>query len=235
MKITGVKYQYPAYMKFFYDDIYGTDNNYKHHDNIILCYFRTLFQYGRLVKELNSEISSGKDVCQIGAVLGNQIQKTAATIGSLGVYDIIDISPIALQQVKKKLNRRYPQINFIKEDAAFTKVKAVRDVVICFMLLSMVPPFHRKRIINNALGMLKPGGKAIFIDWHKPKRWNLLAWPLKLYNRLYNPFVEDLQKNTIKFLSENQNVKGYIWKQKSFFGGLFQKTIVVRRKRSENI
>lgn len=237
MKITDTSsiFQYPAYMKLVYGDVYDVEQNYLRRDKVISCNLRTFFQYANLVEELNDEISEGQNVCQLGVVFGNQIEKTASIIGCLGVYDIIDVNIKALQQVNKKYGKQYKQIKCINNDAALIKVSATRDVVICFMLLSMVPPVHRKKIINNALKMLKPGGKAIFIDWHKPKNWNLLGWIMKFYNRLYNPFVEAMQNNTIKYLSENPSLKDYVWKQKSFFGGMFQKTVVTRRKSPKTI
>ena len=220
----------PAYMDVIYEGMYDNDDICKRLDSKFSCQKRFLFQYKKLVNAVTSELIFGQSVSQFGITFGSQIDDTAIAIGEKGVYYIIDINAQAIKRAEDKYGKLYKNLRFINSDAAYIKPQAIRDVVICFMLLSDVPQTRRQKIINNALQMLKPGGKAIFIDWHRPKFWHPLGWIVKMYNRLHRPFVEDFCSVSIKnsvSLTEN-NFEEFTWRQKLYFGGMFQKVVVTR-------
>lgn len=62
------------------------------------------------------------------------------------------------------------------------------------MLLHELPPLTRTRVIDNILKALKPGGKAVFIDYHQPSSYHPLKYIIRTINRLYQPFAESLWK-----------------------------------------
>ena len=82
------------------------------------------------------------------------------------------------------------------------------DAVICFMLLSQVPSASKRKIINNALRLVKKGGKVIFIDWHTPLFYHPLRYIVRMYNRLNHPFVERLWDRDISSYAEKQDCLG---------------------------
>ena len=45
--------------------------------------------------------------------------------------------------------------------------------------------------MDNVLGSLAMGGKAIFVDYAKPVWWQFLRYPLFVFNRLYRPFCDN--------------------------------------------
>lgn len=219
---------YPEYMDVIYEGLYDDDDWCKKMDGLWSCKKRALLQYQKLVNELTYELSANQKVCQFGVVFGNQIDETALAIGSDGEYVIFDINNNVISRTSDKYGKLYKNLRFVHGDAATDSVAtATYDAVICFFLLSMVPLKHKKDIINNALKILRPGGKAIFIDWHNPSLLHPLRLPVKLYNRLHHPFAEYLWDHDIKTISEN-NSKSYLWKKSLLFGGMFQKTTVIR-------
>lgn len=235
MKISDAKcFVYPSYMDIIYEGVYDNDKWYKKMDNMWNCQKKTFFQYKRLVNAVTSELMVGQRICQYGVTLGNQIDETALAIGRSGIYDVIDVNKNVIKRASDKYGKLYNHLSFMNNDAGFINHSATYNVVICFFLLSMVPLKHKKLIINNALKMLTPGGKAIFIDWHKPAGWNLLKLPAKMHNRLYLPFAEQLWEYNIKTLAENDD-KEISWKKTTYLGGLFQKTVASKAIRQENL
>jgi len=233
MKITkSTDFCYPEYMDVIYEGMYDDDKVCKKADKLWRCSLRTLGFYQKLVDDIVVEIIRGQRVCQLGVVFGNQIDRTAIAIGKTGSYDIIDVNKNVIKRTNDKYSIRFNQIKFIHNDAARIKPSAIYDTVICFLLLSEVPGKHKKDIINNALKMVKPEGKVIFVDWHNPLKWNPLGWPIKMYNRLYKPFVEELwDYNISDFAASSKSL--FSWDTKLYLKGLFQKTIATRLPEDE--
>ena len=217
-------------MEFLYNKVYGSASACAKNDSLWRCKMNTFGQYQKLIDAVTTELKKGDNVCQFGLTFGNLIDDVALAIGSNGIYDILDINPLEIKRVSDKYDNLYKQITLVHEDVALLQPKAIRDKVICFMLLSMTPDSYKKKIIDNALSMLKPGGKAIFIDWSKAKNYNPLGWIVKIYHRLYNPLAEEIHKSSIKKLSSFAGNNEFIWRQTTYLGGLFQKVVVTRHK-----
>lgn len=221
---------YPFYMEFFYNKIYGSASACAKNDSSWRCQMKMFGQYKKMVNTVTAELKKGANVCQLGINFGNLIDEVALAIGSSGIYDIVDINPLEIKRISNKYGDLYKQITLINDNAVSLKSEAIRDNVICFMLLSMIPDSHKKKVIDNALSMLKPEGKAIFIDWAKPKKYNPLGWILKFYQRLYNPLAEGLQEKSLKKWSALGSTDEFVWRQTTYLGGLLQKVVVTRRK-----
>ena len=114
--------------------------------------------------------------------------------------------------------------------ASCLKLSGTYDAVVCFMLLSEVPSATKSKIINNALQMVKPGGKVIFVDWHNPLYYHPLRYVVRMYNRLYNPFVERLWDREIDTYVSAELKPEFIWRKSTYFGRMFQKLVAVRKE-----
>ncbi len=221
---------YPFYMEFFHNKIYSSAAACAKNDSVTRCNLKMFWCYKKMVNEVTKELKQGGNVCQFGINFGNLIDEVAISIGNYGIYDIIDINPLELKRIRDKYGDLYKQIALIQDDIAFLNVKAIRDNVICFMLLSMVPDSYKRKIIDNALLMLKPNGKAIFIDWGRPKKYNVLGWGVKMYQQLYRPLTDKLHDVSIKSMSSYAYSDEFIWQQTGYLGGLLQKVVVTRRE-----
>lgn len=159
----------PAYLTDIYGWLYLNPKLYNLLDNAFLLNFLTLGYHSLLTEEVKKEISPHSHILQIGATLGGQIEKAYSGLGMLGSYTIVDILPDILENCREKHLEQ--KIGFVHADAAKT-VKGNYDIIISYMLLHELPPLTRTRVIDNILKALKPGGKAVFIDYHQPSSYH---------------------------------------------------------------
>ncbi len=221
------KIKIPNYQEEFYSWLYESPNKSKLLDKQKLLNVLTLGYSSKLAKSCVEEIKSSAKVLQMGATFGEQIDVLATKVGVYGQIDLIDISKTQIDYAQEKYCYKYPFIKFVNYDAS-KPIKKQYDAIVCYMLLHQVPSNVQAKIISNALNCLKPQGKAIFIDYHKPKKWHPLAWIAKQFNRLYQPFAEEMwQKNIATFVQKAPN---FYCKKELFFGGFYQKTTIVRKK-----
>lgn len=219
----------PAYIDVIYGNIYNDKEECTRLDNDLSSNLRTFFQYKRLVNALIRELKMNQSVIQFGGVFGSEIDEVAMAVGAYGQYDIIDINPSEVKRLTDKYWKVYQGVKIFKQDASQIKAEGVYDAVICFMLLSQVPSATKSKIINNALNMVKPGGKAIFIDWHNPLSYHPLRYIVRMYNRLYHPFVEKLWDRDIETFVLPKMKPDFIWRKSTYFGRMFQKNVAIRK------
>jgi SAM-dependent methyltransferase len=102
------------------------------------------------------------------------------------------------------------------------------DVVCCYFLLHEVPDDYKVRIVNQLLEKVDPGGKVVFVDYHKPRWWH----PLKLITSIVfdtlEPYAKRLWWNDIRDFSLQP--ERFTWRKETIFGGLFQKVVATRLK-----
>ena len=213
----------PAYLTDIYGWLYLNPKLYNLLDNTFLLNFLTLGYHSLLTEEVKKEISPHSHILQIGATLGGQIEKAYSGLGMLGSYTIVDILPAILETCREKHLEQ--KIGFVHADASKT-VKGNYDVIICYMLLHELPPLTRTRVIDNILKALKPGGKAVFIDYHQPSSYHPLKYIIRTVNRLYQPFAESLWKNSIKGMASHPEICR--WSQQTYFGGVYQKVVATK-------
>ncbi len=217
------KHTLPAYLTNIYAWLYLNPRLYNFLDNAFLLNFLTLGYHHILSEEVKKEISPHSHILQIGTTLGSQIEKAYAALGMLGSYTLVDIIPELLENCREKhLEQR---ISLVHADASKT-IKGQYDIIICYFLLHELPPITRTRVLENILKALKPGGKAVFIDYHLPSSYNPLKYIIRAVNRLYQPFAESLWKKSIKELAPNAETCR--WSQQTYFGGIYQKAVATK-------
>lgn len=220
----------PAYLDLIYGDIYNDAEKCAGQDNAFTCSRKLFFQYRRLVNAAVRELKMNQSVLQMGIVFGSEMDEIAMAVGAYGQYDIVDINPLQVERVTEKYWKVYPGMKIFCQDAAGLKLKNNYDVVLCFMLLSEVPSATKSKIINNALKMVKPGGKAVFVDWHNPLYYHPLRYIVRMYNRLYHPFVERLWDRDINTFAAPEIKTQFIWRKSTYFGRMFQKLVAERKE-----
>ncbi len=221
--IKSNKTSLPFYITDIYSWLYLNPKLYNLLDNRFLLNLLTLGYHHILTEELKKEISPHSHVLQIGITLGNQIEKIYSSIGMLGSYTIIDIIPDLLERCREKHLEEH--IKMLQSDAS-KSIKEKYDVIICHFLLHELPPQTRTKLLNNVIKALKPGGKAVFIDYHLPSSYNPLKYFIRAINRLYQPFAETLWKRSIKDLTPN--AENCSWSQQTYFGGVYQKVTATK-------
>ena len=213
----------PPYITDIYSWLYLNPKLYNFLDNSFLLNIITLGYHYILTEELKKEILPHSHILQIGITLGGQIDKIYSSLGMLGSYTIVDVIPELIENCKEKhLEQR---INMVQANATKT-IRGEYDTIISYMLLHELPPTTRTKVLTNIIDALKPGGKAIFIDYHLPSSYNPLKYIIRTINRLYQPFAETLWKNAIKDLTPKAELCS--WSQQTYFGGIYQKVVATK-------
>lgn len=213
----------PPYLTDIYSWLYLNPKLYNLLDNSILLNILTLGYHHILTSELKKEIYPHSHILQIGVTLGSQIEKTYAGVGMLGSYTIVDIIPNLLENCREKHLEEH--ITMAQGDAS-KAIKGEYDTIICYFLLHELPPQTRTKLLNNVIKALKPGGKAVFIDYHIPSSYNPLKYIIRAVNRLYQPFAESLWKNSIKDMTPHAETCS--WSQQTYFAGVYQKVTATK-------
>jgi ubiquinone/menaquinone biosynthesis C-methylase UbiE len=212
----------PEYLRETYYWCYLNPRNVARLDREIVVKTILWLQHKKLQQAAFSEIPPGSSVLQPAAVYGHFSKNLAQHVGTNGKLKVIDVAPIQVRNTLAKL-ANYPQAEVCLANAA-TLDDAAYDVVLCYFLLHEIPDDYKVKVIDNLLRNIKPDGKLVFIDYHKP-HW---AHPLKPITSLVfdtlEPFAKTLWRKSIRNLASEP--ERYEWRQSTYFGGLFQKVVV---------
>jgi SAM-dependent methyltransferase len=179
----------------------------------------------RLMKAAAAEFTPGQKILQSACVYGNFSQLLAQRVGTKGKLTVIDVAPIQIEYCQRKL-LPYPQANARVADATVPFPEDV-DGICCFFLLHEVPEDYKTRIVDNLLGSVKPGGKVVFVDYHRPHSFHPLKGIMALVFRWLEPYAIIMWKREIQ--SYSKQAEKFNWEKCTYFGGLYQKVIAVRR------
>ncbi|CAK0769742.1 Class I SAM-dependent methyltransferase [uncultured Gammaproteobacteria bacterium] len=180
--------------------------------------------YHRLIRETLREIGRGQKVLQVACVYGEFSIRLAESIGSAGCLDIIDVAAIQLEKCREKL-RHLPYARALLADAA-NPPEGPYDTVCCFFLLHEVPEDYKAKIVNAALNRVKPGGKLVFVDYHRPALLHPLRPVMWAVFKTLEPFALPLWSNQIMDYATHSDE--FTWTKQTFFGGMYQKVVVTR-------
>ena len=174
----------------------------------------------------DTQLAPRSRVLQVACVYGDFSSLLAAQVAQSGSrLDIVDVAPIQLGNVRRKLrNQRNVTIHHQdSSDLAFAN--ADFDQTVLFFLLHEQPEDVRRETIREALRVTRPGGKVIFVDYHGPQRRNLLRYFMKPLLALLEPFALDLWRNELPAFAPPEIKPGQI-ESEFYFGGLYQKVTI---------
>ncbi len=180
--------------------------------------------YRRLLAALMAELAPGQRVLQPACVYGDFSTRLAQFLGPRGALEVIDIAPIQVQHCRRKL-AGLPQASVRLGDAAAMQ-SGTYDAISCFFLLHELPDHIKRLAVDALLSAVEPGGKAVFIDYHRPHPMHPLKPVTGLVFRLLEPFAESLWQHEIESFAGGTDA--FAWSKETYFGGLYQK-VVARR------
>jgi SAM-dependent methyltransferase len=182
--------------------------------------------YRGLVKAACSEFTRGEHILQAASVYGNLSSCLADRVGDEGFLDVIDVAPLQVAHCRQKLGGR-GNVRVRIADAAHPGID-VYDGVCCFFLLHEVPDLQKCQIVNALLSAVRPGGKAVFVDYHRPVSWHPLRPLMAAVFRWLEPFAQGLVSRSIMEFAACP--ADFAWRKETRFGGLYQKVVVTRRR-----
>lgn len=218
----------PDYLRRHYWWAYIHPRGVKFFDRRWIVNLILLGNYHRLRDRALAEFGKAASgyILQLACVYGDlttQLEERVAA-GS-GKLDVVDVVPIQLSNLKKKLPAG-TRARLLHMDSADLRLPdASYDRVMLFFLLHEQPAGHRARTLSEAFRVVKPGGKILIVDFARPHWWNPLFYLWRPLLALLEPFALDLWWNDIASLLPPSWNK---LRRETFFGGFFQKVVVTR-------
>ncbi len=173
--------------------------------------------------ELGSRITGR--VLQIACVYGDFSPRLAARIEPGSALDVVDVLPIQLDNLRKKLAPGAPVTPILADSTDLKMADATYDQTVLFFLLHEQPEAAREHTLSEAVRVTKPGGRIVIVDYHLPRRLHPLRYLFRPVLRRLEPFALDLWEHGLETWLPKSITAGQIRKETSF-GGLYQKVVI---------
>jgi ubiquinone/menaquinone biosynthesis C-methylase UbiE len=170
-------------------------------------------------------------VLQVACVYGDFTEHMVRRLGPKGSVDVIDVAPIQINNLHAKLKLAgvdHSRVNALLQDSSDLHfLDGSHDDVVVFFLLHEMPTEVRRKTVAEALRVTKPGGKLIFVDYHKPKAWSPFRYLMVPVLTTLEPFAMDVWNHEItEWLPEGAAIAKA--EKKTYFGGLYQKVVFTK-------
>ena len=188
-----------------------------------------LGNYARLRDAALAEIGSPAtgNTLQVACVYGDLTVRLNDQIAHDGSLDVVDVMPIQLRNLHSKLPAGAKARLVHGDSTALEFADAPYDQVLLFFLLHEQPLAVRRRTLAEAIRVVKPGGKVVLVDYHRPRRWHPLRPAMRAVLRRLEPFALDLWDCELReYLPDGHTVSAV--HKETYFGGLYQKVVITR-------
>ena len=199
-------------------------------DRGFLINFILLGNYTRLVDAVLEEFPRpirGK-MLQISNAYGQLIPRLQEHLGEDASFDLIDVLGIQLEKTGKKLRLPDERIRMFQCDASeLACPDNSYDKVLMFFLPHELPEEPRRRALAEALRVLKPGGKLVLAEFHRPRTLH----PFRLWQRLvfllFEPYAMDMWKHELTDYFP-EDIPFEVISKTTYFGHLYQKLVITK-------
>jgi ubiquinone/menaquinone biosynthesis C-methylase UbiE len=107
------------------------------------------------------------------------------------------------------------------DSSALPVADASMDRALLFFLLHEQPEAVRRGTLANALRVLKPGGRLVVVDYHRPSAWHPLHWPMRGVLATLEPYALDLWGHEIEHWMPPE-LPVTLLSRRTRFAGLYQ-------------
>ena len=216
----------PDYLQKTYRWAYLDPRNAAYLDHELIVKTILWQQHRRLEQAAFAEIDPGQHVLQAACVYGNFSLALAEHIGPTGRLEVVDVAEVQVRNCRRKL-AGYKHALVRHEDVLYLRGETF-DAVCCYFLMHELPDDYKHGVAAVLLDSVRPGGKVVFVDYHKP-HW---AHPLKIVTSLIfdtlEPYAKGLWRKEIAALAGND--ARFAWHKETYFGGLYQKVVATREE-----
>jgi len=165
-------------------------------------------------------------VLQVACVYGDFSNRVADHLVKTGSHlDVLDVAPIQIENVQKKLDRHQNVAAHLQDSTAMAFPDASFDETVVFFLLHEQPEDARRKTVEEAIRVTRPGGKVIFVDYHGPRRSNPMRYVMKPILTWLEPFAMDLWREELPAFFP-ASLKPEQIDSEFYFGGLYQRIVL---------
>ena len=161
---------------------------------------------------------------QVACVYGDLTNRLRDRLTTGGSLDVVDVLRVQLDNLARKLPGD-PRVGLIQGDSsALDLPSGSYDRALLFFLLHEQPEDVRRRTLSEAWRVVKPGGRLVIVDYHRPLAANPLYWPMVAILKTLEPYAMDLWRHEIgEWLPEPAEAR-----KRTLFGGLYQVVTVAK-------
>lgn len=164
---------------------------------------------------------------QVACAYGNLTPRLQRRLAPDARLDIVDILPIQLANLAKKLPPDERVVLTQGDSSALAAPDASYDQVLLFFLLHEQPEHVRRGTLAEALRVVRPGGRVVIVDYHRPARWHPMRPLMKFVFRNLEPYAMELWQHGLESYLPAAGAPAAITKSTTF-GGLYQKLVLTR-------
>jgi ubiquinone/menaquinone biosynthesis C-methylase UbiE len=158
---------------------------------------------------------------QVACVYGDLTPRLAARVAAEGRLDVVDVLPIQLENLARKLPARAGVGLLHANSAALPIASCTYDRALLFFLLHEQPEHVRRATLAEALRVVRPGGRVVIVDYHRPRRAHPLRGPMRGVLHALEPFALDLWRHDIREWLPGAAKSAHVDKRTAF-GDLYQ-------------
>ena len=176
--------------------------------------------FGRLRDAALDTLGSRLDgrTLQVACVYGDLTDRLRRRLTPGGSLDVVDVLRVQLDNLGRKLPGD-PRVGLIQGDSSALDIPSESyDRALLFFLLHEQPEEVRRRTLAEALRILKPGGRLVIVDYHRPRRTHPLYLPMVAILKTLEPFAMDLWRTQVSAWLPHE----VFLEKVTLFGGLYQ-------------
>jgi ubiquinone/menaquinone biosynthesis C-methylase UbiE len=182
--------------------------------------------FGRLRDAALEALGPGLEgrTLQIACVYGNLTEQLSRRMPSRGVLDVVDVLPVQLDNLKRKLPAD-TRVNFrLANSTSLGVASGSYDRALLFFLLHEQPEEVRRQTLAEAVRVVKPGGKIVMLDYHRPRGWHPLRGFMAQVLARLEPYALDLWDCELTDWMPSR-----LWhsvRKDTYFGELYQRIVI---------
>lgn len=162
---------------------------------------------------------------QVACVYGDLTAKLLKRAVPGSQLDVIDVLPLQLSNLARKLPSK-SAANLIHCDSTTMEFESGSyDRALLFFLLHEQPEEVRRATLAQTLRVVRPGGRIVIVDYHRPSLVNPLYLPMAGILHTLEPYALDLWRREITAWFP-ESVKAAEVRKTTSFGGLYQMLVI---------
>lgn len=170
-------------------------------------------------------------VLQVACVYGDFTPRLVQRLAPGGRLTVVDVALIQLGNLARKLKAPSlagASVVLSCQDAVALQLPdASQDAVVLFFLLHEQPEPVRRQTVAEAWRVLRPGGRLVLVDYHRPAAWHPARWLMGAVLAWLEPFAWDLWRHPLAhWLPEGANPRST--EHRTWLGGLYQRVVFTR-------